>query len=92
MVRVSTCSSLSGIRMLIATCSNYLLPATLNTSSIKDKLHYLNYLLPVVFQRKKKFKSVSKQLLNKQYEELLHICLALFPPNSEAGQLVKQYT
>lgn len=62
MVRVSIYSSLSGIRMLIATCSNYLLSAALNISSIKDKLQYLNCLLPVVFQRKKKIQ-ISLQIV-----------------------------
>lgn len=60
MVRVSICKSLTGIRKLIATCSNYLLSAALNTSSIKDKLQYLNCFLSVVFQGKKKPKSVFK--------------------------------
>jgi len=52
--------------MLIATCSNYLLSAALNTSSIKDKLHYLNCLLPVVFQERKKTKRISLQIVTKQ--------------------------
>jgi len=42
--------------MLIPTCSNYLLSAALNTSSIKDKLQHLIAFCMLLFKEKKKVK------------------------------------
>lgn len=87
MVKVNICKSLTGIRMLIATRSNYLLSAALNTSS-RDKLQYLNCLLPVVFQRKKNsLQIVSYKISNTNNYSIF--AFLDFPPNSERGQLLK---